>query len=85
MNANPQSTAQHAQREGSKARRERKAGQAVDLDVEEEGHGGPGMLLDEVEPDGGLVGDVFDHPVHAVLHCTATTRRPKKQAEKSRE
>jgi hypothetical protein len=54
-----------------------KAGQAVHLDVEEEGHEGPGMLLDEVEPDGGLVGDVLDHPVHAVLHCTATTRPPK--------
>lgn len=43
------------------------------------------MLLDEVEPDRGLVSDVLDHPVHAVLHCTATTRRPKKQAkQKSR-
>ena len=31
------------------------------------------MLLDEVEPDGGLVGDVLDHPVYAVLHCAATT------------
>ena len=56
----------------------------MDLDVEEEGHGGPGMLLDEVEPDGGLVGDVLDHPVHAVLHCTATTQPPKNQAKKSR-
>jgi hypothetical protein len=53
----------------------------VDLDVEEEGHGSPGVLLDEVEPDGGLVGDVLDHSVHAVLHCTATTRRPRKQAK----
>lgn len=61
--------------------RERKGGQALDLDVEEEGHGGPGVLLDEVEPDGGLVGDVLDHPVHAVLHCTAATEDPKKQAK----
>jgi len=39
------------------------------LDVEEDGHGRPGVLLDEVEPDGGLVGDVLDHPVYAVLHA----------------
>lgn len=46
------------------------------LDVEEDGHGRPGVLLDEVEPDRGLVGDVLDHPVHAVLHCTATNIPP---------
>lgn len=61
--------------------KEAKQGQAVDLDVKEEGHGSPGVLLDEVEPDGGLVGDVLDHSVHAVLHCTATIRRPRKQAK----
>jgi hypothetical protein len=53
---------------------EAEGGQAANLDVEEDGHGRPGVLLDEVEPDGGLVGDVLDHPVHAVLHCTATTK-----------
>jgi hypothetical protein len=51
---------------GMYLRRERR-----DLDVEEDGHGGLSVLLDEVEPDGGLVGGVLDHPVHAVLHCTS--------------
>lgn len=41
----------------------------MDLDVEEEGHGRLRVLLDEVEPDGGLVGHVLDHLVHPVLHC----------------
>jgi hypothetical protein len=42
-----------------------------DLGVEEDGHGGLGVLLDEVEPDGGLFGGVLDHPVDAVLHWTS--------------
>ena len=56
--------------------------EALDLDVEEEGHGRPGVLLDEVEPDGGLVGDVLDHLVHAVLHCSIQPQRKKQRSRR---
>ena len=40
----------------------------ADLDVKEDGHGCLSVLLDEVEPEGGLIGDVLDHLVDPLLH-----------------
>lgn len=41
--------------------------------IEEKRHGSMGMLLDEEQPQRGLIGQILYHLVHSFLHCHVST------------